>query len=242
MKSSLKRRFLNTITKHKMLNKGDCVLISLSGGIDSTVMTYLFDEIRAEYGLTLYAFHLNHLLRPKEAEAEAEFVARLCDELKIEAFIKECDVWGYSARCGLSLQAAARNIRYELMNEIKSEHGITKIATAHNAGDRVETVLMRLIRGTAGAHISGIAPVRDMCIIRPMLDIFRTDIVEYARGRGIAFMTDSSNAKTVYMRNQVRLELLPHIRDNYNSNIDMSILNFARAARAEEEYIARKAD
>jgi tRNA(Ile)-lysidine synthase len=230
-------KFIQTIEKHKMLKLRDSVLISLSGGLDSTLMTHLFNDIRKKYDLKLFVFHLNHKLRPEEAKKEAKFVNGLCNELKIKAFIKEFDVKEYARENKLSLQAAARHIRYKFLNELREEYSIDKIATAHNADDRVETVLIRMIRGTAGSGISGLSPVRDGYIIRPIIDIFRAEIESCADEMKLEFMTDSSNLKTVYLRNKVRLELIPYLAANYNKNIKQNILNFSKVAKLEDDLI-----
>lgn len=237
MPKSLKEKFISTLETHSMLKRGDKVMIALSGGVDSTVMTCLFKEIEDEYDLTLYVFHLNHKLRGEESDTEAAFVKALSDELGLKSFIKDIDVKKHAAESKLSLQVAARRLRYELLYELAAEYEIDKIATAHNSDDRVETVLLRLIRGTAGANIAGIPPVRDGRIIRPLIDIARDDIEEYAREKGIKYMTDSSNLSTKYLRNRVRLELIPHLAAEYNENIKESILNYSRVARLENDFI-----
>ncbi|MFC1856301.1 tRNA lysidine(34) synthetase TilS, partial [Thermodesulfobacteriota bacterium] len=234
--------FLHTIAEHNMFSRGDSVLIALSGGIDSTVMTHLMNALREKYDLTLYAFHLNHKLRADEADREAEFVKKLCNELRIEAFIEEYDVATYAKEHGLSIQVAARDIRYERLNAIRTEKSIDKIATAHNADDRVETVLIRLIRGTAGANISGISPVRDGHIIRPLINSFRKEIAAFSTENKITYMEDSSNAKTTYLRNRVRHMLVPYLRERFNENIEESILNFARVMKPESDYLKKCAD
>ena len=237
MKKSLKDKFLDTIDKYGMLNNGDSVLIALSGGIDSTVMTCLFNEIREEFNLTLYAFHLNHKLRAKEAEREAVFVKKLCAKLKIKAFIKEYDIRGYANEKKLPIQLAGREIRYKLIDEVRVKHNINKVATAHNADDRAETVLIRLLRGTAGANIAGIPAVRDGYIIRPLIENFRAEILDYAEKNKVEYVTDSSNLKTDYLRNKVRLELIPHLTKEFNSKILRSLFNFSTIATIENDYI-----
>jgi tRNA(Ile)-lysidine synthase len=240
MKSALKDIFLNTIKKNNMLIKGDSVLIALSGGVDSTVMTCLLNEIREQYDLKLYAFHLNHMIRKREAKREAEFVKGLCDDLLIRAFLNEYDVKGHAKKHGLSVQAAAREVRYRMLEEIKTKYKINKIATAHNADDRVETVLIRMLRGTAGANISGIAPVRDGYIIRPLIDAFKDDIRDYAKKNKIVYMEDLSNRDTKYLRNRVRLLLIPYLKKNYNDNIRESILSLSKVSAFENDFINKK--
>lgn len=241
MKSSLIRKFGETIDENGMLTRGDSVLIALSGGIDSTVMTHLFCEIRKKYDLKLYAFHLNHKLRAGEAEDEAVFVKKLCENLGIKAFIREYGVKGYADDNKLSVQVAARDIRYRMLGDIRDEYNIDKIATAHNADDRVETVLIKMVRGTAGANISGIAPVRDGQVIRPLIDAYRSEIEAYAKENDISFMEDSSNLKTDYLRNRVRHDFIPYLKENYNKNIKEGILQFSKVAKDEDDYIGNKA-
>ncbi len=235
--NDLSYKFLATIEEHNMLKKGDSLLISLSGGIDSTVMTHLFNQMRERLGLRLFVFHLNHMLRPREAKAEAKFVSSFCDNLGIKAFISEYDVGSYAKKNKLSVQVAARQLRYRFIEDLQKDSNINKVATAHNADDRVETLLIRLVRGTAGAGMSGLAPVRDGNIIRPLIDATRAEIEEYASENDIAYMTDSSNLKTVYLRNKVRLELLPHLKENYNANIMSSLLSCSKVAWLEDNLI-----
>lgn len=226
-----------TINKYQMLVKGDSVLLAVSGGPDSIAMTYALKSLQKEYQLNLYIFHLNHKLRGRESDADAEFVAKVASDLDIPAFLAEENVSEYIQQNKLSLQEGAREIRYKLLEEKAVEVGATKIAIGQHANDQAETVLMRFLRGSGLVGLGGIAPVRDGRFIRPLIETSRKDIDEYLITLGVTARLDKSNLKTVYLRNKIRLELLPLLQMEYNSNISQVLCQMSGVVREENHFL-----
>lgn len=231
----LKEKALQTIKKHSMLQEGDIVLIGLSGGPDSVCLSVILDEVRDNFNLSLHAVYINHGLRPEESGAEEAFCKRFCDSLGVGFHVEKLDVKGHAERNRGNIQETARELRYEVFEKAADEKKATKIALAHNADDQAETVLMRLIRGAGRKGLSGIPPVRGK-IIRPLLDIRREDIEKFLSGKQIRFVTDSSNLKTEYLRNRLRLEVIPLLKKD-NPSVTESINRTADISREEERYL-----
>src|SRR5512147_1215675 len=197
-----------TIRKHCMLERGDCIVVAVSGGPDSVCLAGVLRALARDYDLQLHLAHLDHMFRGAESAAEALFVKRLAEKLGIPATIEAVNVPDYCRERGLSSQAGAREVRYAFLNRVAGSIGAGKIALGHTANDQAETVLMRLIRG-AGMHaLAAIPPVREN-IIRPLLDTTRGEILAYLNEENLTFVTDPSNEQPLYTRNRVRLEVLP---------------------------------
>lgn len=222
-----------TIKEHSLLEKGDRVLIAISGGADSVCMLNIFKRLAAEYDLELYAAHLNHMLRGDDAEDDECFTRDYCSKLGISFFSKKADVSLFAKEHSLTTEEAGRKLRYSFFDEIKAKENINRIATAHNSDDDVETVLMRFIRGTGITGLAGI-PYKTNGIIRPMLDITRREIEDYMKNNGIPFKNDKTNFEPVYFRNIMRLDLIPRIENEYNPNfrrtVKQNIINYKDAA------------
>lgn len=207
-KMDLTRKILDLIRKEGMIHETDRVLIGFSGGVDSATLLFILTEIRREIPFDLAAAHVNHLLRQEESERDEAFTRQTAGNYGIPYFLERADVRGYAKSRGLSLQHAGRDIRYRFFNETADREGYTKIAIAHNLDDQVETFLLRLAKGTGIRGLSSIPPARDR-IIRPFLNTYRSEIAACAESRSIAYVSDSSNAKTVYERNYIRHRVLP---------------------------------
>lgn len=210
----------DTITQYQMLKEKDKVVIGISGGADSVALVHVLLSLQQKYKLTLYLAHLNHLLR-KEAEKEAEFVKKLAKSINLPVVIEEINLFQDKSK-NFSIQQKARKIRYEFLTKVAKKLNANKIALAHHQDDNIETILMWLIRGCGGEGIKGIPPVRKinetLYIIRPFIKITKKEIEDYIKTNKLSFKLDSSNLKTAYFRNKIRLELLPKLQD-YNPNI-----------------------
>ncbi|MFN3481335.1 MAG: tRNA lysidine(34) synthetase TilS, partial [Thermodesulfovibrionales bacterium] len=161
--------------------------------------------------LDLYAAYIDHGLRPVETPGEISFCKGLCDSLSILMKVRAIEVKEYAIQRGLGKQEAARHLRYEALKKIASEVGASKIALGHNADDQVETFFINLLRGTGPRGLSGIPPVREN-IIRPLIETKRKDIEEFIDEEGLNFIIDSSNLRKDYLRNWIRLSLIPEMR------------------------------
>ena len=213
--------FLNkikrTIEKYNMIKSGDRVLVALSGGADSVCLLKSLISLKEKFDITVFAAHLNHMIRGKEADADEEFARDLCEKCGVQFFSRKENVLEYAEKNSLTSEEAGRNLRYGFFAELCKEHDIQKIATAHNLNDNAETVMMRFIRGTSLAGLAGI-PYVNGNIIRPLLDVSRDEIEGYLLTGKSSFVTDKTNAEPIYFRNKIRLNLIPEIEENYNPN------------------------
>jgi len=221
----------NTITTHEMLAHGDSVLVGLSGGADSVCLIHVLHELKSELNITLAAAHLNHGIRGAEADSDEQFCADLCAKLGIEFYRKTVSL------VGSDLESAGRTARYEYFADLKREHNFDKIATAHNADDQAETVLMRILRGTGISGLAGIRYTRDDGVIRPILDVSRTEIKEYLRTNNLDWRTDKTNADTGFTRNRIRAELLPYLESNFNPNVREALQRLVSTAGEDGEFL-----
>ncbi len=229
-----------TIDKYNMLKKGNSVLVAVSGGPDSVCALEILNELKDEYGLTLHVAHLNHKFR-KEADKEAEFVRKLAEEKGIASTIEAIDVKEYCIKKGLSKQEGAREIRYDFLKKAADKIGAVKIVTGHTADDQAETFLMRLIRGSGASGLSAIPPVRGR-IIRPLIEIKKTEAIGFLKENNIRYVKDPTNIRPVYLRNKIRLELLPLLVKRFNPNIASTLCREADILREDEAFLNGIAD
>ncbi len=230
----LLKKTVNTIKKYSMLSEGDRVLVGLSGGPDSVCLTVILDELKDNFNLSLHAVYVDHGLRP-EAKDEQIFCKALCDRLGIGFYSKSVDVRGYVKERKLNIQEAARELRYQVFEEVSIQIKATKIALGHNADDQAETVLMRLLRGAGSKGLGGIPPVRGK-IIRPMIEIERGEIEKFLDISSTPFTIDSSNLKIDYLRNWLRLKVMPELKKQ-NPALVYSIDRTAEILRDEDAYL-----
>ncbi len=213
--NNLLKAVQKTITERGLLRKGERVLVALSGGADSVCLLSVLRALSRQYDLTLYAAHLHHGLRGEEADADAGFVQSLCEEWCIPLFIRRVAVRTVAEQNKIGLEEAGRQVRYAFFNELRMAEKIDKIATAHHADDNIETVLMRLLRGTGPNGLGGI-PYQNGAVVRPLLDVNRCDIEAYLQAQGLSFRIDSTNSETDFTRNRLRHCLIPLLERDYN--------------------------
>ena len=228
----------NTITGYRMLERGDRVIVAVSGGADSVCLLDILFTLKEILGLTLMVAHFDHGLRPDEDEYETDFVKSLAASFDCNFVTKKA---ARSLKPGnASLEEKARDVRYRFLNEIKERLSAQKIATGHNLNDQAETVLMRLLRGSGPSGLSGIPPVRDTHIIRPLIEVTRNEIESYLSSKGLSHITDSSNSETRHLRNKIRLNLLPQL-EKYQPKIVEILGRTAGIMRKENTWLEAKA-
>ena len=233
------RKAENTISKYRMLEHGDLVIVAVSGGADSVCLLDILFILKKILGIELVVAHFDHGLRPGEDEYETDFVKSLTASFDCDFTTKKA---ARSLKPGIaSLEEKARDLRYRFLNEVKDKFSAQKIATGHNLNDQAETVLMRLLRGSGPPGLSGIPPVRDTHIIRPLIEITRSEIESYLDSKGLSHITDSSNFKTGHLRNEIRLNLLPQLQE-YQPKIVEILGRTAGIAREENLWLERKAE
>ncbi len=229
-------RFMRFIVENDLIRRKDKILIALSGGADSVVMTHLLLSIKNEMELTLEAFHLNHQLRD-EADEEERFVVDLCSSWKIPCHTHKTDIALLAAQRSISVEEAGREERYRILFDLLTVNSLTKIATAHHMDDNAETMIMRLIRGTGLKGLEGIPPKRNE-IIRPMLFLTKEDIFEYSRINRLIYVTDHSNFEPDYLRNRIRFGLIADMKKE-NPRISQALMHLSQTARINNDFIDR---
>jgi len=234
-------RVKRAIDRYHLLEKGDRLIVGVSGGVDSMVLLHLLHACRETFDLSLIVAHVNHGFRPEESEREAELVqkesARLCLPFEYGKFnVREFQKLG-----GLSPQDAARRVRFHFFYDLLHKHRAQKIALGHNADDQVETVLLRLIRGSGVRGLKGILPIRGGRVIRPLLEVWREEIDSFALGKKIPFLCDSSNLRKDYLRNRIRLSLIPFIEGEFQPNFKETLLRTSNVLRVENDYLEKGA-
>lgn len=230
-----------TIARYDLITPRDTVLAAVSGGPDSVCLLHVLHGLREELGFELKAAHLDHRFRGDESRRDAEFVAELCDGLDVPCFCEEENVPAFLLTHRLSAQEAARMLRYRYLIKVSKLEYCQRIATGHNADDQAETVLMRVLRGAGPDGLSGIPPKRDGMIIRPLLSVWREEIEDYLREHGLPYRNDSSNARTAYLRNRIRHELMP-VLEGYNPAISRALVNLGTIMNDVADHFRRVAD
>ena len=199
-------RFLEFSEREKLFTRGSRLLLAVSGGIDSMVMAWLFREAGIEYSIA----HCNFSLRGDESDGDEEFVAAYARTSSISFFSRRFDTMTYAGTHRISVQMAARELRYDWFRSLIRSEGFDSVAVAHNLNDNVETFLINLSRGTGLHGLTGMSP-RTGDIIRPLLFATREEIASYASARGIDFREDRSNAEVKYIRNRIRHKVIPEL-------------------------------
>lgn len=227
------RRVRDTISRCRLLECGDRVVVAVSGGPDSLCLLDILFALREELRTELIVAHFDHGLRPDEDQEETRFVKSLTESLSLPFETKKGDL---GTGVG-SLEERARGERYRFLEEVRKHYSAQRIALGHQRNDQAETVLMRLLRGSGTAGLSGIPPIRDSkIIIRPLLDLSRSEIESYLRKRGISHKTDSSNLDTRFLRNRIRLDLMPYL-EAYQPRVVDTLARTADMLRTDSDYL-----
>lgn len=222
-----------TIARYGMLNPGERVVVAVSGGPDSMVLLHLLCRLQEPLHLHLHVAHLNHGLRGEEGERDAAFVKGWVEKWGLPSTIGRIEV---RKRKG-SLQEAARHARYRFLEEVAKAVGASRIALGHTQDDLAETVLINLLRGAGLKGLAGIPPAREGRIIRPLIETSRKEILAYAESQGVPFVVDASNLSEGYLRNRIRLTLLPTLAE-YNPRIVKALARAALILREEDAYLS----
>lgn len=229
----------SALTEHNMLNGEKRVCAALSGGADSVSLMLAMRELQTENGMEIYACHLNHGLRGAESDGDERFCRELCESLRIPFYSEKIDVSSDVSKHE-SLEEAARRLRYDFFERALSHFECAVLATAHNANDNAETVLLNLTRGTALKGLCGIPPVRNFGggfrVIRPLIRCTRVEIEEYLRVSGQSYVTDKTNLSEDYTRNRIRLRVLPELSE-INQSIAATIGRMTEKVRGDSDFL-----
>jgi len=223
------------LTGQNLVRENDTVIVGCSAGPDSTALLSLFCE--CDLGIKAIAVYVDHGLRPpQEIGKEVELVQNIAERLGIPHEIVAVDVKGHKRRTASSLEESARVLRYGALEQCRRRHNAQVIAVAHTADDQAEEVLLRLFRGTGLKGLSGMQPKNDT-IIRPLLQISKNELLEYLNSTGIPYCTDSSNTDKSFLRNRLRLDLLPRIKEQFNPAIRSTLLQTAAILREDDDLL-----
>ena len=234
----LKDEVLKTIKTYNLINKGDKVVVGVSGGPDSICLLHVLYTLKQELGIEIFVAHINHMIR-EAADSETQYVQNFCKKLDIKCFVKKENVTYLAKQQKKGTEEIGRQIRYEFFNEMLTEIDSNKIATAHNSNDRAETVILNILRGSGISGLKGIEVMREQKYIRPLIDINRTDIEKYCKENGLNPRYDESNDENIYSRNKVRNIIIPYIKKEFNPNIIKTINRLSAVATEENEYIQK---
>jgi len=239
----LEKKVLQLIVSHNLIASGQKVLVGVSAGPDSLAMLHLLHALSGRLACELAAAYVDHGLRPAETGAEWQLVQESAARLAIPARRGEAPVAVHAKSCGLSLEQAGRELRYRFLADTAGVLGTEVIAVAHTADDQAEELLLRLLRGTGRKGLAGMAlfsrPNRQSPpVIRPLLTTTKAEILAYLADRQIEFCEDSSNRDRRFLRNRVRLDLLPELAARFNPNIRETLRRTAAILQDEEDLLA----
>ncbi|HUM45656.1 MAG TPA: tRNA lysidine(34) synthetase TilS [Chitinophagales bacterium] len=240
-------QFTDFIEANDLFKPADPVLLAISGGADSTVLGHLFRKAGFRFGIG----HLNFQLRGTDSDADESFVKALALQWDVPFFVTRADTTAISIARKISIQMAARELRYDWLEEVRKKHGFHFIATAHHRDDAMETVLLNMFRGTGIHGIHGIRPKHGK-IVRPLLPFYKRELEAFAQENAITFRQDLSNFETDYDRNKVRIEIIPTIekfftsfQDSFSENInrwrDAGLLYEAQINLLKKKLLVHKA-
>ncbi|MFQ5925511.1 MAG: tRNA lysidine(34) synthetase TilS [Dehalococcoidia bacterium] len=240
----LRRRILRSIQREALI-EGETLLVGVSGGPDSVCLLHILCQLKQTLGLVIHVVHLNHMLRGAASDADARYVSQLAQRLGLAATVEERDVLAYQREQRLSLEEAARRVRYDFFAGVATSLGARRIALGHTADDQVETILMHLVRGSGLAGLRGMQAITlwrsgqsgaSVSVLRPLLEVTREETEEYCRAYDLEPRTDFSNYALDHTRNRFRYELIPLLQ-SYNRNIGAALIRTARAAADDLSFL-----
>ncbi len=236
----LEKKIFQLLSVHNLLIAHEAVVVGVSAGSDSMALLHLLVSFSKELPLEITAVYVDHGLRPSETGAETELVKGAAARLGVGFEVVQVDVHGLAAQQKKSLEHMARDLRYQAFEQIAAQIGAGKIAVAHTADDQAEEIIIRMLRGAGRGGLSGMKIIRDQRIVRPLLTTPKEEIVAYLEDRKIPFLEDSSNQDLRFLRNQVRLEILPFL-EKYNPAVRQTLRRSAAILQDEEALLADEA-
>lgn len=239
----MKEKVFQTIKKYDLIEPNDKILLGVSGGPDSLAMLTLFQEMRQmlenELPFTFAVAHVNHGIRP-EAVRDEEFVRDICEKNEIDFYSVCIDVANIAHTKKIGMEEAGRKERYHFFDQVAEKIGANKIATAHNQNDKVETMIMNVLRGSGISGLKGIEPIRNGKYIRPLLECNRDEIEQFCEENHLQPKIDQTNFDNTYTRNKIRNVVIPYLQQEFNPNILTTMDRLAKIVTEEEEYMDKQ--
>lgn len=232
-------RVISAVEKYSLIENGDSVIVALSGGADSTALLSILISLKEKYNLSIYAAHVNHNIRGDEAERDENFCKILCEKFNTKLFVKNVDVPILAREQKISEELCGRNVRYAFFEELSQKLG-AKVATAHTASDNAETLIFNIARGSSVAGLSAIPPKRGN-IIRPLIELSRSDIESYCEENNLDYVTDSTNLADDYTRNYIRHNIIPCLK-KLNPSFERTALGLSESSRESADFIKKCAE
>ena len=224
------REILKLNKKYNLIENNDTIVVGFSGGPDSVFLVEMLKKLQYFFNFKIYLVHINHLLRGEDADSDENFSFEYAKKNNLEIFIKRIPVKEIAKEIGKTLEEVGREERYKFFSEIYEKVRATKIATAHNKDDQIETFLFRLIRGTSLQGLEGIK-IKNNNVIRPISEIYKKDILEYLNKNEIQYKIDKTNFENEFTRNSIRLDLIPFIEERYNIKFKDKIFSLIKEIR-----------
>ena len=241
-KKTLIHKVLNTIKKYHLIEKGDILVLGVSGGPDSMTMLDILLKLKQANQVSFHfvVAHVNHMIR-EEAKEDEEYVKKYCTKNDIQFYSKSIDVQKIAYTNKISTEEAGRNERYKFFDEILEKINGNKIAIAHNKNDKVETIIMNELRGCGIQGLKGIEPARDK-YIRPLIECERKEIEEYCKENNIEPRIDKTNFENICTRNKIRNVVIPYIKQEFNPNIIETMDRLSNLVAEQEAYIQKQVE
>ncbi len=236
----LLEKFRTNIIEFNLIEKGENLVLGVSGGADSLSMLNCMIKLSLEFNLKLYVVHINHMLRGQDADEDQNFVESFCKDRNVECFAFKINVEKLAENKNMTLEEAGREARYQKFFEVAKQVNSKKIVVAQNMNDQAETILFRMMRGSGLQGICGIyfeKEYKDLKIIRPLLNIKREEIETYCANENLKPRRDYTNFENIYARNKVRLELVKYISENFNNNIIETLYRMGESLKEDNNTI-----
>ena len=238
----MKNKVLKTIKKYNLIEDGDRLVLGVSGGPDSIIMLNILNDIRNDKNLhmefDIIVAHVNHMIR-EEAKDDEKFVKEFCEKIHVPFYSKSIDVKKMANNMKIGTEEAGRNARYDFFDEILTKTDSNKIAIAHNRNDKVETMIMNMLRGSGIAGLKGIEPIKNKKYIRPLIECERYEIEQYCMENNIDARIDKTNFDNIYTRNKIRNVVIPYIMQEFNPNIVNTMDRLSELVKEEDEYLEK---
>lgn len=236
----LEQNFLDTIKENNLINKGDVIVVGVSGGPDSITLLVCLNKYKDYLGIRIICAHINHLIR-KDSTEDEQFVENICKNIGVKCYVKRAEVEKIAKKQKKGTEEIGRQIRYDFFDEVAKKENANKIAIAHNMNDNAETMLLNIIRGSGLIGLEGIQAKEYGKYIRPLINCTREEIEEYCAKNNLQPRIDSTNKENIYRRNIIRNKLLPQLQE-LNPNIVESLSNLSKIIKVQNMHIKNEVE